>query len=134
MRAPAPAVTRYVLDSSALLAVLLVEPGGDVVADAITHAIISAVNSAEVISKLVDKGLPLSDAARAVGIFQLQTEPFDAQQALAVASLRLATARHGLSFGDRACLALARKLTTPILTADKVWSKLDLGIEIKVIR
>lgn len=134
MKAPSLAATRYVLDSSALLAVLFVEPGGDIVADAITHAIISAVNTAEVVTKLVDKGLQLSDASRAVGIFQIQTEPFDTQQALAAAALRAPTSKHGLSLGDRACLALASKLSAPVLTADKAWGKLDLGIEIKVIR
>ena len=134
MRATAPGVARYVLDSSALLAVLLVEPGGDIVADAITHALISAVNSAEVVSKLVDKGLPLSKAVRAVGIFQIQTEPFDDKQALAVAALRAPTSKFGLSLGDRSCLALAQKWNAPVLTADKAWAKLDLGIEIKIIR
>ncbi len=134
MKSPSVVATRYVLDSSALLAVLLLEPGGDIVADAIGNAIISAVNAAEVVTKLVDKGLQLSDAGRAVGIFQIQTEPFDNQQALSAAALRAPTSKYGLSLGDRACLALARKLSAPVLTADKVWGKLDLGIEIKVIR
>jgi PIN domain nuclease of toxin-antitoxin system len=38
--------------------------------------------------------------------------------------------QHGLSFGDRACLALAMKLKLPAVTADQAWSKLDLPVEI----
>jgi ribonuclease VapC len=40
----------------------------------------------------------------------------------------------GLSFGDRACLALAKSLVAPALTADRSWARLDLGIAIEVIR
>ena len=40
----------------------------------------------------------------------------------------------GLSLGDRACFALATSSKLPVLTADQVWSKLDLGIPIQVLR
>jgi PIN domain nuclease of toxin-antitoxin system len=49
-------------------------------------------------------------------------------------ALRPATKALGLSLGDRACLALARRERLPILTADRSWAKLDLGIPIKVMR
>ena len=40
----------------------------------------------------------------------------------------------GLSLGDRACLALGKRLNLPVLTADKVWTSLSLGITINLIR
>ncbi len=36
----------------------------------------------------------------------------------------------GLSLGERACLALGR----PLVTADRVWGNLDVGVEVIVIR
>lgn len=50
------------------------------------------------------------------------------------AELRPFTRHLGLSFGDRACLALGHFTKCPILTADKDWSKLDLEFDIRQIR
>jgi PIN domain nuclease of toxin-antitoxin system len=36
--------------------------------------------------------------------------------------------------GDRACLALAQQLDLPVLTADKIWQRLDIGVSIQLIR
>jgi ribonuclease VapC len=134
MRAPLKARIRYVLDSSAMLAVLQLEPGGDVVADAIENAVMSAVNVSEVVGALSRKGMPVSEAVRAMRIFQLQIEPFDEFAGYAAAALLKPTSPYGLSLGDRACLALGQRLSFPIMTGDKVWAKLDLGIELKMIR
>ena len=133
-RPPRPIVVRHVLDSSALLAMLFVEPGGDLVADIVGHAVISAVNMAETIAKLVEKGMTLSQAAQSVRIFQMQIEPLDEKMAVTVAALRAPTSKLGLSLGDRACLAVAQKLNMPIMTADKIWAKLEMGVEIIIIR
>ena len=134
MRSAPKAKTRYVLDASAMLAVLQLEPGGDVVADAIENAVMSAVNLSEVIAALSRKGMPVSDASRALRIFQLQIEPFDEHAGYAAAALLRPTSPYGLSLGDRACLALGQRLNFPIMTGDKAWAKLDLGIELKMIR
>ena len=45
-----------------------------------------------------------------------------------------ASALLALSFGDRACLALARRLGLPALTAERAWAELDLGIPVEVFR
>ena len=122
------------LDASALMALLLLEPGGDAVADVVGHGVISAVNLSEAISKLGQKGMGLSEAIHAVRIFQLHVEPFDEKLALSAAALRAPTMPFGLSFADRACLAVAQRMNLAVMTADKGWAKLELGIEIKVIR
>jgi ribonuclease VapC len=44
------------------------------------------------------------------------------------------TKTHGLSLADRACLALAKRLDIPIVTADRDWADLNLGITLQLIR
>ena len=43
---------------------------------------------------------------------------------------------HGLllSLGDRCCLALGRRLEVPVLTADRAWSAVDAGVEVRQVR
>ncbi len=121
------------LDASAFLAYLLGEPGGEEVRDAIGGgAVISAVNWAEVLSKLADVGVePAGAAARLASERVLpgavSVVPFDAAQALEAARLRASTRPVGLSLGDRACLALGRVTGLEVLTAEASWAALDLG-------
>lgn len=123
-----------VLDASAPLAVLGNEPGSDRVLPFLGGGRISSVNLAEVLSKLVDMGMPLSVAEDVVDRLGLQMEPLDRDGAVAMASLRDATRSRGLSIGDRACLALARRLGVVAVTADRAWAGLDDVAEISVIR
>jgi PIN domain nuclease of toxin-antitoxin system len=129
-----------VLDASALLALLKGEPGAERVAEALEQgAYLSAVNLAEVLSKLADWGEDPAEAqARMaqVGLLGAAVEvlPFTGEDALEVARLRALTRAYGLSFGDRACLALARRLGLPALTAERAWAELDLGVPVEVLR
>ena len=132
MKKPIP--IRYVLDASAVIALLLAEPGSELVADAIKDGVISSVNLTEALAKLQERGMSIAAASYTLRIFQLQVEPFDEKMAYSAATLRAPTKQYGLSMGDRACLAVAQHLAYPVMTADKIWSKLDLGLEIKVIR
>jgi PIN domain nuclease of toxin-antitoxin system len=127
-------MTSVVLDSSALLAYVKAEPGADVVASMIGDAIISAVNFAEAVSKLVDRGATLDIARAALGIATIDVVDFDRGLAERAGALIVKTRRKGLSLGDRACLALAERERVPALTGDSAWSKLDLPIEIRLIR
>ena len=49
-------------------------------------------------------------------------------------ALREPTLEFGISLGDRACLALAIENGETILTADRIWERLSLGVGIEVIR
>jgi len=122
------------LDSSALLAVILRETGAEAVEARVGSAQISAVNSAEVIGKLVDKGLSPDAAETVFEACLIPVEPFAASTAAMAGRLRAETRAHGLSLGDRACLAQARIGGFVALTADRAWAELDIGIEIEVIR
>jgi ribonuclease VapC len=129
-----------VLDASALLAYLREEPGADVVAEAIAGGVvISTVNLAEVFSRAADRGAdPAKLAAELTqsGLLDgaITVEPFTAADAIDTARLRPLTRDAGLSLGDRACLALARRLGIPTLTADTVWQGAAHGVELHPIR
>lgn len=125
-----------VLDASALLALLLDEPGASVVAEALIEARMSSVNYAEVVSHFIHLGMPATEVEA-----MLRPLPFaiiDADQALATSAgqLRAVTATAGLSLGDRFCLALARRDCLPALTADRQWQSIAeaAGVEVSVIR
>ncbi len=123
-----------VLDASAILAVLLDEPGQDRVIDAISDGVVSAVNLSEVFAKLLDKGRTGEQALEDMDAFLSMSAPFDLAQALDAGAIRAETRTAGLSLGDRACLALGRRKRARVLTADRGWAALDLGLEIEVIR
>ena len=129
-----------VLDASALLAHLRDEPGADFVAEAIAGgAVISTVNLAEVFSRVADRGEdPAKLAAELTqsGLLDgaITVEPFTTADAIDAGRLRPLTCDAGLSLGDRACLALARRLEAPALTADTDWQGVTHGVELRPIR
>jgi PIN domain nuclease of toxin-antitoxin system len=123
-----------VVDASAVLAVLQLEAGAEVVVDDLKDAAISAVNVTEVATKLVDGGLSVADARYTIGLLGMDVETFDEAQAYAAAAMRIDTRRDGLSAGDRACLALGAKLGATVLTADKAWKAVKAGVDVKLIR
>ena len=128
------------LDASALLALLQNEPGAEIVEDAIAGgATISTVNLAEALSAMARKG---ADPATALATMTergaiggaITVEPFTLADAVEAARLQPLTAKAGLSLGDRSCLALARRLGTPAVTADQPWRGIDLPVEVRSIR
>jgi PIN domain nuclease of toxin-antitoxin system len=123
-----------VLDASAIIAFLGREAGADMVAEVLSGAMVSAVNLAEVITWLGRRGTKTDEVLRVVSDLALDVTPFDAELAMTVGLLDHATKKFGLSLGDRACLALAQHLSLPVLTADRAWAKLNLGVEITLIR
>ncbi len=123
-----------VLDASALLAYFQNEPGKDEVAAALERARMSAVNAAEVCAKLSDAGLAQDEIALSLRSTGIEFVTFDVEQSLASGALRPATRAKGLSLGDRACLGLALTVGAKVLTADRNWAELDLGIDITLIR
>ena len=123
-----------VLDASAILALLNDEKGADRVAALGQSGYISAVNGSEILTRQQDLGIPFDAAVSLFNDMQLSIVPFDAVRAVAAARLRAATKAYGISLGDRACLALAVELALPVLTADRIWQRLDVGVEVLLIR
>jgi ribonuclease VapC len=123
-----------VLDASALIAFLRNERGAEKVAEVLTRSCISAVNLAETLGKLVEYGKPLEEVAFQVERLRIPVVPFDAEQARIAASLWKQTRAIGMSLGDRACLALARKTSLPAFSTEGDWLKCDLGVKVIKIR
>ena len=125
---------RFVLDASAVLALLQSEPGAEIVREHLPDALISLVNLVEVGTKLVDHGMTAETARELIGFLDIATADFDETLAAAVIGLRSATLGKVLSLGDRACLALALREGAEVLTTDKEWGGLPLDIQIRQIR
>lgn len=122
-----------VLDSSAVLALLLGEPGAERVTQTLPGALISTVNVAEIVTKLCERGMPQDQARLAIEAIGVEIVAFTTDQACLTGELRKTTRSIGLSLGDRACLALAQQRNLPAITADAAWSQVP-GVNVVVIR
>ncbi|QEI41086.1 tRNA(fMet)-specific endonuclease VapC [Dolichospermum sp. UHCC 0315A] len=133
-------MNKSVLDASAFLAYLRDEPGAEIVENAlIDGCYISIINWVEVLSKVVDLGESPDEIIKRLrdeGLLEnsLEIIACNEEDAITIAKFRPLTKSAGLSLGDRACLALGKRLNLPVLTADKVWTSLSLGITITLIR
>lgn len=125
---------RYVLDSSALIALVRREPGWEKVGAALDRSVVCAVNLAETLTKLVHKGGEPRLTEHLLRGLELEILPFDEQLAWATRELCPLAWTHGVSFADRACLALARRLRLRALTSDARWKGLVPGIEVELFR
>ena len=96
---------RPVFDASAVLALMQGEPGTDKLRDLQPNAVVNAVNAAEVLAKLVSRGVPAAEAQAAYDALHLETTAFD--PALAAISARYVS--KGVSLGDRCFLAAAHR-------------------------
>jgi ribonuclease VapC len=123
-----------VVDASAILAHIRGERGSDSVGNLAADAFISAVNLAEVISKLMERNLTADQADAIIYRYGFEVVSFDEALARSAGALRPATKSLGLSLGDRACLALAQREGLPVLTTDRTWAKLAIGVEVRLMR
>ncbi len=124
---------KHILDASAVLAYLQNEIGKEKVQAILETSAISRINVTEILTKLIEKGMPLHETQEVFENLDLQIIEFDANQSVKAAELRPLTKRFGLSLGDRCCLALAILENLPAVTADKNWANLNV-CKIEVIR
>ena len=122
------------MDSSILLAVMLGEPDAERAAQCLLDPVMSAVNLAEVHSKVMLGGMGEEKAWNMAFSLIGEVVPFDDEQARITGDLRLRTKEYGLSLGDRACLALGLVTGLPVYTTDRIWQRLKVGVKIHVIR
>jgi ribonuclease VapC len=130
----AVASKNVVVDSSAALAFLRTEPGGELALPFLASGIMSAVNFAEVVQRFWRDGHdpePYLDALSKTGLTVVAAEISVAHMA---GALERQTKPWGLSLADRFCLAEALHRGLPVVTTDRPLSELNLGIEIKRLR
>ena len=128
-------MSKIVLDASAVLAVIEAEPGHEkLTPELLAGAVCSAVNLAEAQAKLVSRGLSSKEAWQDATSPIVEIVPFSADHARISGDLVTQTKPLGLSLGDRACLALGMAWHAPIYTAERMWSKVKVGVPIHVIR
>jgi ribonuclease VapC len=133
-------VSKIVFDSSAVLAMVLKEPGGNRVETALdatnqgtdTEIAISSVNWCEVLTRLQRSPASLTPEELAGILSGVEVVPFDRTGAEMAAQLNLLAPF--ISLGDRACLALASARKASAWTTDKSWNRVKAGIPIRFLR
>lgn len=123
-----------VLDSSAVLALMLGERGGERVRERLRGSLLCSVNLSEVAAKLLDRRYGEDIARLAIEGLAVGVIPLNEERAFSAGVLRSRYRRSGLSFADCACLALAAERGWPALTGDRLWAELDHGIPVEVFR
>ena len=125
-----------VLDASALLALLLGEPGSDRVRTALSDSVMTTVNLAEVVGHYARNGTAEADIRHVLSPLPISYVEVDTDLAYEIGLLLPITRSAGLSLGDRACLALARRLGAEVLTADRQWATVAAatGLRAELIR
>jgi ribonuclease VapC len=127
--------TEYVLDSTALIALVQLEPGHQRVAELLEKSAISAVNLAETVHKLVQRGSPTDGIRGSMAHLKLAVEDWTEDLAYRSSEFTQFTKSHGLSLGDRACLTLAKHLRATAVTSDRAWRRLpSLGVSVMLFR
>ncbi|AMJ61692.1 type II toxin-antitoxin system VapC family toxin [Bosea sp. PAMC 26642] len=125
-----------VMDASALLALLLKEPGAALVRSHLDDAAMTTVNLAEVVSYYAKQGLPRLSIEALLKPFPIEIIPVDIDLSYDAGMLRPLTLAGGLSLGDRCCLALARRMNRPALTGERRWPEIAeaAGVRVELIR
>jgi ribonuclease VapC len=124
-----------VLDASALLTYLQRERGYETVEPVLENSALSAVNLSEVLQKALAAGVSTDGLEADLEAVGVRVYAFDAEDAAHAAQLWASTRKLGLSLGDRACLALAKRLHAPAYTADRAWAEVKVpGVTVKTVR
>jgi PIN domain nuclease of toxin-antitoxin system len=129
-------VTVAILDASAIIALLKGERGASKVAGVVANAMVGVFNHAEVVNHFIHLGAPIEEIREMLGSLPYTVVAADETLAWEAGLLRATTRAAGLSLGDRFCLALAKRLSVPAYTADRVWKDVatDAGIKVVTIR
>lgn len=120
-----------VLDASAVIAWAFEEEGADLAEQAFDGGLISTVNYAEVVQRLMKRGESEEECVACMGESGLRVIDADLDAAIIAARLHV---HKDLSIGDRFCIALGALAETPVVTADRDWATLPLPAQIELIR
>jgi ribonuclease VapC len=125
----------YILDSTALIALVGLESGSQQVANLLESSAVSAVNLAETANKLLEKGFSEAEVRASLAKLELRVEDWTEDMAYQSAEFTQFNKSHGLSLGDRACLTLAKQLRATAVTSDRAWRRIpSLGVRVMMFR
>lgn len=110
------------------------DDGHERVAEQLDDSCLSSVNLAEVASRFARDGHDPRELCQRITESTVEIVPFLTSDAAIAAALVPITQEHGLSLGDRACLALAMTRQIPALTADRAWASLNLPVAVQLIQ
>jgi len=129
-------VTTAVIDASAVIALILGEPGAASIEAVIADCAITTVNLAEVAGYFARNGAAEPAIRDMLDALRLDEAPFDSELAYSTGLLVPLTRSAGLSLGDRACLALGRRLGVKAITTDRSWLRVAdaVGVTVELIR
>jgi ribonuclease VapC len=126
---------RFVIDASAVIAVLRSERGSDFIAPLCSSAIISAVNLQEVVKALTLRGVAIDVVKAMIDNLQLEICSHGEDEAYAAAVLVKQTSQYRSGLADRTCIALAIARNLPVLTTNRAWAQLAIdGLEVILAR
>ncbi|MGH9417357.1 MAG: PIN domain-containing protein [Terriglobales bacterium] len=128
----------YVLDSSAVLAALLHEPGAEVVRSLWRGAVLPTIILFECVTQLLRRGLSSGTLADLTEQMRIPVIEWTEELVWQGRDLCPLAWTHGLSLADRACLTTARALGRIALTADRSWQDavrcLTPAVRVELIR
>jgi PIN domain nuclease of toxin-antitoxin system len=116
-----PKPKKALLDSSAIFALLKKESGYEVLEEVIATSAISTVNLSEIASVLTRSNINEDEIDEIIKDLVPEVIPFTDDIAIYAGKLLAVTNKHGLSLGDRACIATGIIHNMSIYTTDKAW-------------
>jgi PIN domain nuclease of toxin-antitoxin system len=122
-----------VVDTSVVLAVARSEQSAAQAQSMARGGLLGMANFVEAVTRGEELGYARDNTLALISRLRLQLAPVDratADQALPLWKLR----KQNLSLGDRLCIGLARARGLPVLTGDRRWKDLDLGVSIALFR
>ena len=123
-----------VIDSSALLAFLLREPGHEIVTAQLAQASMSTVNFSEVLARMSRENIAPRTLGPKLLELGLTLVEFDPPQAVIASEIRESARTHGIAMSGCCCIALAMHQAMPVLTADRAWTSLGFDVDVQLIR
>lgn len=126
----------FVLDASAVVALLRDEPGAEVVRGALKQAHVGVINLGEVAQCLFRDGWSRAEIEETIDALHIRVRAVRVDLVMTAAEIREIGRKRGLSQADCLCLALAKREEAIVLTGDRVWLEVAeaLGVEVRLIR
>jgi ribonuclease VapC len=124
----------YVIDSSAFLAVAFQELRADFVLPRLRGSLLSVVNYQEVLEKMQERQVSTEHALAGIEAMRIHIVDYSIRQAELAMAMKPVYKPLNISLADRACLALGKERDLPVLTADRSWASIDVGVRVELIR